>query len=155
MKEIPFRLLLVLLGALTGGGAWSRAAATSAPAAATEEAPKIEGQAIARVGGGWLGLKVEGGAFRLRFYDADKKPVAPDVGRAILRWKSNRRIAREVAVLTPGGGPNLMASEKSVPPPYNFRLTIVLMRAGAGDSEADEAAAESISVDFRQDAAGS
>jgi hypothetical protein len=29
----------------------------------------------------------------LRFYDANKKPIAPDVARGVLRWKSNRRIA--------------------------------------------------------------
>ena len=114
-------------------------AAPAPVAAAGEEEAKIEGQAIARAGGGWLGLKVEGGTFRLRFYDANKKPIAPDVARAVLRWKSNRRIAREVAVLTLGGEPNLMTSEKSVPPPYSFRLTLVLLRTGSGESEADEA----------------
>jgi hypothetical protein len=152
MKGMPFRLSLALLTGLAPAGVLAQAA--NAPAsAAVEESPKIEGQAIARAGGGWLGLKVEGGTFRLRFYDADKKPVAPDAARAVLRWKSNRRIAREVAILTPAGEPNLMTSEKSVPPPYNFRLTIVLMREGAGDSEAEEASAEAIAVDFRQDPA--
>ena len=151
MKAMPFGPSLALLIALAtfAGSLW---AAPAPVAAAGEEEAKIEGQAIARAGGGWLGLKVEGGTFRLRFYDANKKPIAPDVARAVLRWKSNRRIAREVAVLTLGGEPNLMTSEKSVPPPYSFRLTLVLLRTGSGESEADEAGAESIAIDFRQEA---
>ena len=140
----PGLALLLILTVVNGWG--------TASARASEES-KIEGQSIARAGGGWLGLKVESGTFRLRFYDANKQPVAPDVPRAVLRWKSNRRIAREVVVLTPGGGPNLMTSERTVPPPFNFRLTIVLMRASTGDTEADDAAAETIVVDFRQDPA--
>ena len=147
MKSVSLRLGLALVFVLSVMSGWG-----TAPALASEES-KIEGQSIARAGGGWLGLKVESGAFRLRFYDAKKQPMAPDVARAVLRWKSNRRLAREVAVLTPGGGSNLMTSERSVPPPYNFRLTIVLMRASTGDAEADEAAAETIVVDFRQEPA--
>jgi hypothetical protein len=154
MNGMPFRLGLALLIMLVTAGVPASAAPVAATGSAgAEEEPKIEGQAIARAGGGWLGLKVEGGTFRLRFYDANKKPVAPDAARAVLRWKSNRRVAREVAILTPSGEPNLMTSEKSVPPPYNFRLTLVLMRAGSGESEADEAAAEAISIDFRQEPA--
>lgn len=155
MKGMPFRLSVILLISLASAGFPAKAAPAPVPAGTVEEEAKIEGQAIARAGGGWLGLKVEGGTFRLRFYDANKKPVAPDAARAVLRWKSNRRIAREVAILVPGGGPNMMTSEKSVPPPYNFRLTIVLMREGTGDSEADEAAAEAIAVEFRQEPAAS
>ena len=153
MKRTAFRLgLALLITWVTAFGPMRAAPATAAVSPGADEEPKIEGQAIARAAGGWLGLKVEGGTFRLRFYDANKKPIAPDVARAVLRWKSNRRIAREVAVLTLGGEPNLMTSEKSVPPPYNFRLTLVLLRTGSGESEADEAGAESIAIDFRQEA---
>ena len=65
----PGLALLLILTVVNGWG--------TASARASEES-KIEGQSIARAGGGWLGLKVESGTFRLRFYDANKQPVAPD-----------------------------------------------------------------------------
>lgn len=148
MKRVSFRSGLALLAALVLIGPLG--AAVPVPTSGTEP-PPIEGQPIARVGGGWLGLRIEAGTFRLRFYDSHRQPVAPDVARAVLRWKSNRRVAREVAILTPGADPNLMTSERTVPPPYSFRVTIVLLRAGTGGSESDEAGAESITVDFRQE----
>lgn len=146
MKRVSFRSGLALLMALVLSGPLGWAA--PAPGG---EPPPIEGQPIARAGGGWLGLRVEAGTFRLRFYDSRRQPVTPDAARAVLRWKSNRRVAREVAILTPGSDPAVMTSDRTVPPPYSFRLTIVLLRAGAGDSEAAEAGAESIVVDFRQE----
>src|SRR5258708_4495493 len=64
-----------------------------------DEAPmaKIEGMEIAR-GTGFMGLQLVNGTFRLSFYDAKKKAVAPDVTRANLHWKVHYQSLPERAV---------------------------------------------------------
>ena len=110
-----------------------------------EEPPgKIDGVTVAR-GTGFLGLQIVGGHFKLSFYDAKKKPVAPDVTSAVLRWKVNYQPDLEHTQLTPGGGPNALTSEKVIRGPYSFRLTVLLLK---GEGEA--ASVESISVDLQQ-----
>jgi hypothetical protein len=90
------------------------------------------------------------GNFRLSFYNDKKKPVAPDVGRAVLRWDPKYKLGMERAVLTPGGGPNLLTSPKFVRPPYNFKLTIVLLGADADGEGEGEPVGETHVIDFRQ-----
>lgn len=150
------KTLIVLVVLFAGGtvgwaqaGGTPKAPAPKAPAAKAvkkeEPPPKIEGIEVARPGG-FLGVQVVDGKFRVSFYDAKKKPVAPNVARAMLRWDPKGKTGQDRAVLTPGGGPNSLASDKYVRPPYNFKLFITLMKEGA-----DEAApAESYVIDFRQ-----
>ena len=121
-------------------------AATPPPKAVPAPAAKIEGQEIARPGKGFLGLRIEEGTFRLAFYDEARKPVPADVSRAVLRWDPSYKIGKERVVLTPGGEPNLLTSPRNIRPPYQFRLTLTLLRDGAAGDEAGEV----IVVDFRQ-----
>jgi hypothetical protein len=107
-----------------------------------EPPPKIEGMEIAR-GSGFLGLQLVNGTFKLSFYDAKKKPVAPDVTRAALRWNVNYQSTPEHTVLNPDG--KSLTSAKAVKPPYAFKLFITLIKGEGGD-----AVTENFTVDFHQ-----
>ena len=105
-----------------------------------DEMGKIEGIEIAR-GGGFMGIQLVGGTFSLAFYDAKKKPVAPDVDRASLSWKVKYQSLPEKTVLNPSG--NALTSGKVVKPPFTFSLSITLFKG-----EGDAAKTESFTVDF-------
>ncbi len=109
-----------------------------------DEAPaKIEGMEIAR-GTGFMGLALVSGTFKLTFYDAKKKPVAPDVTRANLIWKVHYQSLPERTVLNPNG--KALTSEYIVKPPHSFYLTIILVK---GDG--DDAPTETFNLDFHAD----
>lgn len=104
---------------------------------------KIEGIEIPH-GKGFMGLQIVGGTFKLSFYDEKKKPTAPDVTRAALRWEVKYQPTPERTVLNSDGGTALV-SAKTVRPPYSFNLIITLIKG-----EGDDAASETITVPFHQ-----
>jgi hypothetical protein len=106
-----------------------------------DETVKIDGMEISR-GSGFLGLQIVNGTFKLSFYDAKKKAVAPDVARAALRWNVNYQKQPERAVLLPSGKD--LVADKTVRPPYNFRLYISLFKGDSDDN------LESFTVEFSQ-----
>jgi hypothetical protein len=124
-------------------GAGEAPANPAAPAKEDEKEGKIVGLEIARANGGFLGLSIEGGGFKLAFYDAKKKPVAIDVASGVARWQPATQKGSEVAPLSPSGDGKALASSKFVQPPRNFRVFLTLFNA-AGD------AVESYPVDFRE-----
>ncbi len=131
-------------------GAAPAANATKAPAKKAEAPPKIEGMEIARGAKGFLGLQLVGGTFKLSFYDLKKKPVAPDVARAMLRWDPKGKVGQERLVLNRDG--LALSSPRPVKPPYAFKLFITLIPEGGATGDGAEAAApagETIVVDFR------
>lgn len=123
--------------------------AKAVPKAAKKEEPppKIEGIEIPRGDRGFLGIQVMNGVFKLSFYDAKKKPTPPDVVRAVLRWDPKYKVGKERTVLNPGGGVNAMTSEKTVRPPYNFKLYITLLKEA---TEGDDPVGETHVIDFNQ-----
>lgn len=145
----------IILGAKTAPASGAKTTAADAKATAAkkaaadkaakkEEPPaKIEGMEIGRGAKGFLGLQVVGGNFKLSFYDAKKKPVAPDVVRAVLRWTPNYKPGTEIYVLGAGDGKSLSAP-KTVRAPYSFKLFMSLFVEG------EENPVESYVVDFRQ-----
>lgn len=145
-----FAVLLIVLGCavvVSGADTPSRAPKSPATPEAKAEAPaKIEGMEIPRGDGRYLGLAIVDGKFRLSFYDAKKKPVAPDASRAALRWDAKYKVGLERIVLMPGEG-NVLTSERFIRPPYNFKLTIVLLGDTSGGNEP---AGETYVVDFHQ-----
>lgn len=121
-----------------------------------DEIGKIEGIEIARSGNRYLGIQLVDGKFKLTFYNEKKKPVAPDVSRAALRWDPKYKLGLERTILLPSG-PASLASEKFVRPPYNFKLTIVLLKDAPdvappadGAAEPAEGGSETHVIDFRQ-----
>ncbi len=127
----------------------AKADAAKKAADAKKEVGKIDGFQIARGDRGYLGLQIVNSTFKLSFYDAKKKPIAPDVASAVLRWSVTYQKQPERALLTVSGG--ALASEKSIRPPYAFKLSILLLKeAVEGGPTAGEGAGESFSVDFSQ-----
>lgn len=112
------------------------------PAEKTEPEPVIAGIAIPRDKGGFLGIAISNGGFKLSFYDQKKKPIAPDVARAALHWKPNYKIGEEREVLNATGDGLSLSSPRTVRPPLTFKLFITLL------SDSDQAV-ESYTVDFR------
>ena len=140
-------------GAKATPAASAKASATTAQAPAAKTAdksakkdelpPKIEGMEIVRGAKGFLGLQVVDGNFKLSFYDAKRKAMAPDIGRAVLRWTPSYKKGAEVYVLGPGEGKFLTVA-RTVRPPYNFKLFVSLFVDGVEDP------VESFVVDFAQ-----
>ncbi|HUJ45180.1 MAG TPA: hypothetical protein VLW52_16415 [Opitutaceae bacterium] len=122
---------------------------TSAAAVAKKPAPpepegKISGLAVARPNGGFLGILVEEGKFKISFFDAKKKPVPVDVARATARWPVHYKVYDERAVLNPTADGMALTSPPFVRPPYIFKLYLSLFVEGSED------AVENYVVDFRQ-----
>jgi hypothetical protein len=106
-----------------------------------DEIGKIEGIEIPH-GKGFMGIQLVNSTFKLSFYDEKKKPTAPDVARAMLRWKVNYQPTDERAVLNPSGA-NALASPQVVRPPHTFKLNMTLLKG-----EGDDAASEFMAIDF-------
>jgi hypothetical protein len=104
---------------------------------------KIEGTAITRPNGLYLGLTVADGKFKLTFYDKKKKPATVDVTRGLARWANVHGPGDNRAVLNPDGAHSLVATQ-FVRPPYVFKIYLTLTK---GDGDAAEAA-ETYVVDF-------
>lgn len=136
----------------TAPAAAGAASAAKAPAKKAEAPAKIEGMEIARGTKGFLGLQLVGGTFKLSFYDMKKKPVAPDVVRAVLRWDPKGKVGQERFVLNREG--MALSSPRTVKPPHAFKLYITLIKEDAaggatGDGADAAAAGETIVVDFK------
>lgn len=130
------------------------AAPTAAPAAPKKPAdtkpPKIAGLAIPRAAGGFLGLTLADGGFKLAFYDAKKKPVAGDCARATLRWPVAYQKTEERTSLVREASGKALVGGKSIRPQPAYKLRIVLLKGATEDPAADDAAeaGESFTVSF-------
>ncbi|MEY3608126.1 MAG: hypothetical protein RLZZ447_914, partial [Verrucomicrobiota bacterium] len=61
---------------------------------------KIEGVLIPRGEKGFLALRVAGGGFELRFFSPERRPLPPELPRAVVRWTPvGRKTAPESHVL--------------------------------------------------------
>ena len=112
-----------------------------------EEPPaKIEGIEIPRGEKGYMGIQIVNSTFKLSFYDTKKKPIAPDVARAALRWDPKYKVGEERVILNPSE--KALTSPKNIRPPYNFKLFITLFKEPA--EGADPVVSENYTIDFRQ-----
>lgn len=110
---------------------------------AEEKEGKIVGVPINRPNGTFLGLSIEGGGFKLAFYNKKKNPIAIDVARATARWNPTQKKGIERIVLLPTGDGKALANGKFVMPPRVFKVYLTLLSA-------DEQALESYVVDYRE-----
>ena len=151
MKRLAVFVAVIFTAGLTQAQMQPAAKATDAKAATTnpadakaaaktgakkdekkkEEEPKIPGVTIPRPNGGYLGLEVAGGNFKLSFYDKKKKPAKVDVTRATARWPNPRAPGDNRTVLNVSG--NALIGSKPVVPPFSFNVYLSLLD-GEGDS---------------------
>ena len=127
--------------------ATAKAGANKGPAATQQPAEpelQIAGITIARTKGGFLGILVENGNFKLSFYDAKKKPTQVDVARATARWPVKYKLGDERTVLNPSSDGLALTSGTFVRPPFVFKLYLALFAEGSDD------AVENYVIDFRQ-----
>ena len=111
-----------------------KAAGPDAKAAAkkkTFELPK-EGKNIPREKGGWINVQTSGAQMIIKFFDAEKKPVAADVARATARFRYPAKSDQERTVLNREG--EALVSPGNVRPPHNFFIILTLLH-GADDSD--------------------
>lgn len=135
-----------LLGAVSPGGlgpsllaqnAGSNAKQNSSDTgnkSADQPAAAISGLTIARDNGTFLGLQIdENNNFKLSFYDAKKKPMAPDVASATLHWTPPGKRGIEFVSLTPDSDGKSLTSPRFIPKPWSFHLFIALFAEGSND----------------------
>lgn len=109
---------------------------------AKEAEPVIPGVVAERKNGGFIGVEIADGGFKLSFYDAKKKQIPCDVARATARWNPINKKGDERRVLNPSGDGKTLTCVR-VQPPYNFKLFITLL------SEDGEAVESFPGLDFR------
>lgn len=146
-----FVLLLVLVF-----GAAELSAQTGAPAAPAKAdakkapEPKIDGITVVRPNGTFLGVSLEGGTFKLSFYDKQKKKGKPDVPRAAARWNPSNKTGSDRIILNASADGLALVGSKPVRPPYVFKLYLTLLKSDpVAGSDGAEQATESYVIDFR------
>ena len=95
---------------------------------------------------GFLGVQIVNNTFKISFYDAKKKPVPPDVTRAVLRWDPKYKVGQERVVLNLSEDGKSLASPRSIRAPYNFKLRITLLKDA---TETEDPVGETLVIDFR------
>jgi hypothetical protein len=139
MKRVAFFVLAgLLVWALPG-----RARADT-PAPAEEKEGTITGLAIQRPQGGWIGVEIKSGCFRITFYNDKKKPIAADRTSAVLRWTVHYQPNAERTELVGSDEPAVLTNSYPVKEPHTFKLHIALMKDGSDEPE-------SYVVDFNSD----
>ena len=108
---------------------------------------KIEGVLIPRGEKGFLALRLAGGGFELRFFSPERRPLVPEVPRAVVRWTpAGRKAGPESHLLELSADGKALQSARIVRPPHVFRVTVLLFAAGA------EQPFEVHTAEFRADA---
>lgn len=104
-----------------------RPAAPKQGLAGEEEEGVVAGIAIARPGGRWLGVTMEGLNLRLTFYNAKKQPEPVDVRRGGVRWKPPTIPEFERAVLNPAPDGVSLLANRPIRKPWVFTVSVVLV----------------------------
>jgi len=134
---------LIFAGFLALTGLWAAPRAASSKAETPEAEPKILGAVITRADGTFLGLEVVAGNFKLSFYDAKKKAIAPNVSQARATWPNPRGQGDLRTMLNLSE--NALVGAKPVLPPYTYNVRLVLLQ-GTGEQQQ---VVESFVVPFR------
>jgi len=104
--------------------------AHAAESAVEPQLPEV-GLNIARTQGGWINLVVENNRLVATFFNAERKPVPPDVARIAARIVYPAREDRHV-VLNPEG--DALVSPPKVRPPHVFRVFLRLLVEGENET---------------------
>ncbi len=92
-----------------------------------DEENKIPGTVLKRSNGSFLSITIENNCFKMAFYDAEKKQMAPDIARAAIRWSPKNKKGDERRILNPAGDDQTLVSPPPVQPPHNFRIFVTLL----------------------------
>lgn len=105
-------MVTVLAGVL-----WLHAADSDPTGPAKPAELPTTGKNIARDNGGWFNIEATGQRMILRFFDAEKKPIAPDMlrGQVLFRYggKKDARAPLNVEGMT-------LATPATIHPPHNY-----------------------------------
>lgn len=126
---------LIFAGFLVFAGLWAapRAAITQGETETPEAEPKILGAVITRADGTFLGLEVVAGNFKLSFYDAEKKAIAPNVSQARATWPNPRGQGNLRTMLNLSE--NALVGAKPVLPSYTYDVRWCSCRALGNNSK--------------------
>lgn len=102
----------------------NRVARPGEPAA--EEEGTIEGVAIARGDGRWLGLTMDGTSFRIAFYNERKRPIAADRPNGNVRWIPSGRSPERGVLVKASDGQSLVGN-RPVRKPWVFKVFVTLL----------------------------
>ncbi|HZP61603.1 MAG TPA: hypothetical protein VFB27_14860 [Opitutaceae bacterium] len=145
MKLRALSILLPLLASITVSALPAGAGNAAKGDAKSAAAPSIPGSVVTRTNGGFLSLSIdENNNFRMLFFDAKRKPAAPDVASATLHWTPLGKKEIVFVSLTPGGDGMSLASPRFIQKPFSFKLYVSLFAQGSKD------AVENYIVDFSQ-----
>lgn len=148
MKTLAiFLTLLVAVPFMQAQASGAKAAAGAKAGDAKEEEKMgiIEGMELNRPNGHFLGLTLEGGKYKLTFYDKKKKPEKIDVTRAVARWPNMHGPGDNRTVLNPAGDGTFLMGAMFVRAPHAFKLFITLLQGEGNEAKA----VENHTVDFR------
>ncbi len=148
MKSETLSMVRVVLAEPAPTDSNKNAASTKKADAKAPLAAKVEGVEVTRSGGGFLGVAIVDGTFKIAFYDAKKKAIAADVPRALLRWNPKNQSGSERVVLNRTEDGKALASPRNIRPPYLFKLYVTLLKSSV-EGEAEDAAGETYVIDFR------
>jgi hypothetical protein len=135
------RLSLFLLAACSWAALALAAEQPSAPEKAAADLPPLDGVLVNRPNGVIMQVKMEDLALVLRFFDAEHKPVKPDVDGGLLRAIPSGRNPERRALVPTSDGMGLTHGQP-LRKPHVFKLHIALTRAGSDE------AVESYTVDY-------
>ena len=101
-----------------------------------EETPEVEleGVLIQRPDGNFMKFLLKGNQIYCNFFDAEMKPVDPDVDRVAVRVERTQpRVRKQFAVAIPYEGVKGLRAPVFIQPPHIFRAYLSLMREGIDD----------------------
>jgi hypothetical protein len=114
----------------------SESTAQSSPTTSSSE-PKFElpetGKNVAREKGGWLNAEASGTRLVINFFDAEKKPMPPDVVRGFVRFRSPGKNNEDAPLFLER---ETLTTPATVRPPHNF-LVILSLFTGEGEDSAE------------------
>lgn len=87
---------------------------------------------LERQNGGWINVQTSEAKMVVRFFDAEKKPISPDVMRATARFRYATKSDIARTVLNREG--DALVSPNNVRPPHNFFVTLTLLHGGDGSA---------------------
>lgn len=126
---------LVASSAVFLSGADPVAPAAAAEAVAEPE-PELEGVVVPR-GDGFMTVTMDGPRVVLRFFDAKKKAIAPDVHHAIVKFKMSGRRPQNRTLLLGADGMSLTHG-RMLRAPYIFKAFVSLVKDASAETVADD-----------------